>query len=401
MPLHNKNIISLFDLNARPRLQAFLCISIALSCYVFVIFPFFMSSFFSLGFDNIGYNFPEYLYFSNSLRHGFGFPRWHPYDGGLPSGIVAMNMISLVPHRIVGYILTIILPFKPVYTYKITIMGGMAIIATGWWLFLWQWMKSMLSATVGTFALLLGGSGLFVLHAEQAIATMEFIPYILLALIKTRKNFKHVLVLAILCGFALNVHYPFHALLTLIFIFIALALTGRLNYLFSEKIIQKNMVTLLLAGLFFILAITPSMYIAVTKNNFSSPVRQADTLESETYEDYLRITAGGSSASTVQLKEYFHSSLLFGSDNLRGNDGAFTATIAHLILAGIGLFYFRFSLPVIIVFVFTVWATLGVSSGLPYYLFTMKFPFINLFRQWIFFVFMVNYSISLFIALGY
>lgn len=383
----------------RPVLLSVLHLMFLAASYIYIIYPFLYSERFFLGFDNAGYNFPEYIYFSNSILNGFGLPRWYPYDGGIPTGITHIPMISLLPHRILGYLLYQLFP--PLTSYKINIVVGMLIIVIGWWLFLYQLIKSRLSATVGCLAFLLGGSGLSILHMEQGLATMTFIPWLCIVLIKIKERLSYILILAILIGFALTVHYPFHGLLTIIFMFLSLLLTGKLNYLFFERITKKKIFLSLVAVVFLILAASPLLYVINTKDDFASPVRLSRDIEVKSYEDYMKMSTL-SSARIADLQEY----LTVGAKDIyeSANTVAFKITFIHIALAVIGICYYRMEVGyVIVMLLLAIWATLGInpSLSLPYLLFKIKFPFITHFRQWWHFVYMINFSLSLLVAFGF
>ena len=379
-----------------PFLLSCLHLGFIIASYLFVVWPFFDSKTFSLHYDNMGYNFPAYVYFSNSLFHGFGFPQWYPYDGGLPVGITAITLLSLVPHRILSYLLYTILPLQPLILYEINVVWAMIIVGIGWWLFLYKLIQSRLSATVGCLALLLGGAGHVVLHMEQSIATMTYIPWILLVLLKMKERFDYILILAILCGFSMTVHYPLNEVLLLIFLFLALLCTGKLTCIF-QKITVNKIWLLLLSVIFFVLAALPAIYVADIKDDFSSPVRQSEIIKTGSFEEYQRLNQGPSSATIADLEYYFVPSLkLDGPNNI-----ALKVTFIQVVLVIIGIFYYRISLAIIIVLGFSIWAVLGINSSLPYLLFTIKFPFISYFRQWWHFSHFVNFCLSALTALGF
>jgi len=142
--------------------------------------------------DNLTRHFVNYLYFSNSLLNGYGFPHWYPFEGGVPVGVTSIQLFSFLPHRLLGYAFYIFFPFEPITAYKVNLISGMLIFSIGWWFFLYSYTQSKISATFGVLMILLGGTGITILHQEQILATITWIPWILLAIIKLRKNYKFI-----------------------------------------------------------------------------------------------------------------------------------------------------------------------------------------------------------------
>ena len=366
--------------------------------YIFFILPVFSDAF-HMGSDNLEYSFRDYLYYSNSLRHGFGFPRWYPFDGGVPTGITNMNLLSLVPHRVLGYLLYAFLPFKPMVTYKICIAIGTIIMGIGWWLVLYQLTKSRLSAIIGCLAMLLGGVSLINFQAEQSLASTSYFPWILLVLIQVKKQFSYILILAILCGFSMVIHYPNYQLLSLLLLFLSLLVSGKLNFLFTIKITKEKVFVLLLSFILFLLAASPAYYIAEVKDDFSSYVRHREIMKPQSFEEYHALIKNNDPITIGRLKEYLYP---FNYSEA-GGIGHITLkiTIVQLILAAVGVFYYRLSIPVIVILIFSVWLSLGVNSSVPYLLYTIKFPFISYFRQWGIFINNINLCLSFLAALGF
>ena len=366
--------------------------------YIFFILPVFTDAF-HMGSDNLEYSFRDYLYYSNSLRHGFGFPRWYPFDGGVPTGITNMNLLSLVPHRVLGYLLYAFLPFKPMVTYKFCIAIGTIIMGIGWWLVLYQLTKSRLSAIIGCLAMLLGGVSLINFQAEQSLASTSYFPWILLVLIQVKKQFSYILILAILCGFSMVIHYPNYQLLSLLLLFLSLLVSGKLNFLFTIKITKEKVFVLLLSFILFLLAASPAYYIAEVKDDFSSYVRHREIMKPQSFEEYHALIKNNDPITIGRLKEYLYP---FNYSEA-GGIGHITLkiTIVQLILAAVGVFYYRLSIPVIVILIFSVWLSLGVNSSVPYLLYTIKFPFISYFRQWGIFINNINLCLSFLAALGF
>jgi len=164
--------------------------------------------------DSAKYHYGIFWYFANSIAHGFGLPEWFPSAGGIPVGPVSTSLLLVMPHRLLGYAMYALLPVAPLDAYNSQLFIGMLLAGAGCWLFLFKWIGCRSSATFGALIFLMGGTGV-TLHQEQAIATITWIPWILLSLLYIKPYPKVLLVTAILSGFALTAHQPQIQLLTL------------------------------------------------------------------------------------------------------------------------------------------------------------------------------------------
>ena len=356
--------------------------------------------------DNMFYQMPDYVYFANSLLHSFAFPRWLPWGGGVPIGLTLISFFNFLPYRLFGYLLYILLPFSPTEKYILTILLGMIITGIGWWLFLYKLTDSMYSATFGSLMIFWGGTGITIFHQEQILATMVWMPWIALTILQIRKNFNYILVLAILLGFSMTVHQPPIQLLSFIFLLLALILTGKIVWLvYIGKLKRGKWPILVLAILLFFLSASPIFYTIKTQKDFYSPVR-GDQVKAITYEDYINIGQGFSSAPFVYFQSYIASlkvpdTIQPSTDPPSGDSIALFVTFIGLIFAALGIISRRnTAVPIVIVLLLSAWATLGFNAYLPQTLFIIKFPYIEFFREWYHFFPVVNFSLSALGALG-
>lgn len=379
---------------------------LVLTASAYLIFLFFHIRSLRIVRDNMFYQMPDYVYFANSLLHSFAFPRWLPWGGGVPIGLTLISFFNFLPYRLFGYLLYILLPFSPTEKYILTILLGMIITGIGWWLFLYKLTDSMYSATFGSLMIFWGGTGITIFHQEQILATMVWMPWIALTILQIRKNFSYILVLAILLGFSMTVHQPPIQLLSFIFLLLALILTGKIEWLvYIDKLKRGKWPILVLAILLFFLSASPIFYTIKTQKDFFSPVRR-DEVKAITYDDYINIGQGFSSAPFA----YFQSYIAFlkvpdpvqtPTDPPSGDPDALFVTFIGLIFATLGIIFRRnTAIPIVIVLLLSAWATLGFKAYLPQMLFIIKFPYIEFFREWYHFFPVVNFSLSALGALG-
>lgn len=346
--------------------------------------------------DNLYFHLPNYLFFSNSFLHRFGIPLWYPANGGVPIGITSISLFPLVPHRLIGYLLYVFFPKEPLVMYKVTLICGMLLVSIGWWFFLFKITYSKPAATFGTLMILLGGTGITIFHQEQILATITWIPWILLTLTRVTKEIKSILILFVLLGFSVTIHYPQIQLILFSSVFFALTLTGKINLVYPLNV--KKIFLLLLAIALFILAASPLLYIYNNKDDLSSPVRKNEGIKIESLSDYVRINKmQNSSADFFYLKNYIRPQV-----NIPDDQFVFFVTITGIIFAVIGLiFQFKMAIYGVTILFFCIWAALGVNGYFAQLLYLVNFPFIVYFRQWYHFVPIVNLCLSFLGALGF
>lgn len=346
--------------------------------------------------DDLSYHVANYVYNASSLSFGYGLALWDPSFGGVPIGVTSINMFPFVPHRLVGYLMYAVLPLDVITLYKCTLALGMLVTVLGWWLVLFRLWGSRAAASAGCLMLLLGGTGFTIFHQEQVLTTMFLVPWTLLALLAVRDDVEYLPVLAVLVGFSMTVHYPQIHLLALLFLLLAMAVTGRVRLGLLKEILRRR---LLLAAslLLFIAAASPAFYINSIKNDFSSPLRDSVSISPETLMEYVAINRQQlSAASFAYIRNY-----VMPETDVMDDQYLAYVTVTGLALAALGVvFGFRRALPVLIVFTLCVWAALGIDGGLAQVLFSVRFPFIAYFRQWYHFLPFANLCLSALGALG-
>lgn len=368
---------------------------ITCGAYILFVLPIVKSETLYPAHDNLERHLTNYLYFANSLKYGFGIPLWYPFNGGLPIGITSAFMFSLIPHRILGYALYAIFPLTPTILYKINLLCGILIISVGWWLFLRKFTTSRLAATIGSLILFLGGSGITIFHQEQIIATMTWLPWLLLTLLKSKEDPRFIMATAILAGFCLNLHNPHNHII--IFIFLALLLTGEVFGFIRSLIKHSKLRYLFLSCVLFILAASPVLYVTRMQSSFSSPHRGYEENKADTFCDYVKFNKTQTSSATIEyLKNYIRPQIDAIDDQY-----AFFVTLIGIWLAALGLiFAFKSAMCIVIILLLCLWAVLGINGQFAQILYLLKFPFISYFRQWYHFVPMINFCLSALGALG-
>ncbi|MFQ5464988.1 MAG: hypothetical protein ACE5EI_03580 [Thermodesulfobacteriota bacterium] len=382
---------------SRDPLKTLVHLLFTYGCYVLLVLPFLASPTTFPGHDNIKYHLLNYTYFSNSLRYGFGLPAWYPSYGGVPVAISSFSLFPFAPYRLIGYLLYVLLPLETVTLYKITLVVGVLVTATGWWLFLRRLTGSRSAATFGSLMVLLGGTGITLFHQEQIIATIMWGPWALWALLRVRERPGFVLLLAVLLGFMMTVHYPQIHVLSIVFLAAALGATCWIRRSFFTQLLGRRRLLPAAAALFF-LSVSPTLYVYGMMGDFSSPLRETAGVEVSTYEDYIRVNRSQESSATAEyLGNYLYPSTEGSNDRF-----AFYATTLGLLFV-IPALVFRggLALPALVVFVLSAWASLGVNGYLPQLLFLLKVPSIQYFRQWYHFAPIMNLCLSALGAIGF
>jgi hypothetical protein len=388
-------------MNSSLQKHGYFCTSLHIfliaACYIFFLLPVLDTSSLLPEQDNLMYHLPNYTYFSNSYKYGYGFPLWYPSNGGAQTGIFSLSFFPFLPYRLLGYLFYLLLPFHIVTLYKMTLAAGMLITCAGWWLFLNRLTGSRAGATFGCLMVLLGGTGMTVLHQEQILATITWAPWVMLVMLRVGKTPAYIVLLAVFLGFSITTHYPHIQFIVFTTLLISLAMTGKITTAFIRSLVANKQV-LLLALIAFILSASPLLYVTGIMGDFSSPHRETAELMISSYEDYIRLNRMGRSSAPVA---YF-ANYVFPQAGLPLDQFALYVTAAGLAaaVAGIAL-CFRATLAPLIVLIVCAWASIGVNGYLPQLLYYMKVPSLPYFRQWYHFIPMLNLSLSVMGAIGF
>lgn len=354
---------------------------VALSLLFFLkSLPLLLNNQFYLSHDNLGYHFPSFVYFANSLAHGFGFPHLLLEWTGSDIGMTSISMGYFAPHRLMGYLLYLLLPLSPLATYKLSLVLGTLLNSLGWFL-LWRAITGRWFGAAMGFLLFLGsGIAITILHQEQILATLAYVPWALYFFWLARENSKYLWLAAALSGAQLTLHYPqIHVLSGLFLILSLLILPGFRNYLRALPLKIRSEKA---SGLLLLLAITPLFFVLWNQNQYRSPVRANTSLQSLSFADYVDVNRQqDSSAKWPYLENLIAPQVEKGDDIM-----LFFIGSLGILLAAIGAFIvlrwerrFLFLLPLSGAL---AWASLGINGGLAQFLFLLRFPGIAYFRQW-------------------
>jgi hypothetical protein len=346
--------------------------------------------------DSLMYHLPVFAYFAGAVRHGLGLPLWYPDFGGTPVGVSAIPLFPFIPYRLAGYISVGMTGMSVALAYRLTLMLGMGAMAAGWWHCLRRISGSHWGATAGVLMVLLGGTGTAVYHEEQVLATVFFVPFILLALMEAARDVRYLAVAAVLLGCALGVHYPH------IHLFAAASLVVVYGVFRSEwrraaRAALGRPAVLGLAALLFLISLGPLLYASSEMGAFASPVREAGSIGAGSIAEYIELNEKQiSSAPAVYFLRYVAPGLDVNADS-----ALFFVTLTGmaLVLLGIALRP-RESAPLVVLAALLAYAASGIYGGLPSVLFRMHFPYIEFFRQWYHFGAYLNLVLSALGAVG-
>lgn len=391
-------IWSLALFNASQRGGFLKCYPLVALTYLVSNLPYLLSPYFPAG-DSYAFHYPTFEYIAEALADGVGFPEWFPVDGGVRIGFSQINLGFALPHRLVGYTLYALLPIPAISAYKIACAVGMLLVGLGWGLYLERLTGSALGSSVGTLAIMLGGTGITTVHQEQVLFTILWLPWILLALYEARSDRRWYSVIAVLLGLAAVTHFPQIYLLALIALAIAAILADPAAVM--GRLFSPNKTTWIVALALFLMACAPLLYIPVHFDALMSQHRPIMMVT--TYDDYLKLNPPDSFSSAPLW--YFRQYLFpdFGyADQHRDMTGLFIGRTT-LILAGLALLLrFRRAWPIAMLALIFSLLTMGLRSPLNLVapLYAIAPPFIGTMREWYHFFPLVNFALAALSAYG-
>ena len=393
-------LLLLYQRNKKPIPYLLVCLP-----YLLATLPFVFSRYLPTG-DSHTYYFPAFESILNAGRDGNIFPQWLAANGGVRIGFFHINLISTLPGRVLAYYLFSLIPISSVVIYKIQYLASVLLMGFGWWLALKHLTRSRPAAYFGTLMVIMGGTGI-TFHQEQVLGVTCYIPWFVYSLLKIRENTRFIFPAVALFGLGLTAYYPQINLISMLLIIIVFAVynMATLKNLLRER--QRSAPVLLLL---FILAILPSIYILYHSGNFTSSIRTERAMYSpENYSEYMLLNRAGGVTSAIPsyLLQYVdpvvQNNDIEGYGEMPDRCSFFVGRIG-LLMALIGLILRpRRSIPIFILTICFVALSLGINSPwpIPKFLFLLHFPTIALFRQWIHFFPMINFSLSALAAIGF
>lgn len=338
--------------------------------------------------DNLQAGYFGFEYIVGFLRHFNQLPDWfYSQAGGSGFEPFHMNFHMFIPYRLVGYALAKLTSYSPNTLYKFTLLFiGVPFFMFGiYWLSLLLFTKPLYG--IIAVALCLSSSFCFgVLHAEQNLGTITYLPYIWICLLKLRHNPYVVFVLVSLAGLSLTVHYPYYFMSYVWFLFFGLAISFKSHKAFlleTAKGLKPFLkpLPLLLLVLCFVISISPTLYSFLKyRGQLYSPLRGYEIFGGLDYAQYLqRVKNYG-----YDMKALF----LYGANH---EDMRVILWNASLPFLSALLPFVRFkgkTLLVCLTFLCGL-ASLGTYSPFPRVLWYLV-PTLALFRQWYQFILYFN-----------
>ncbi len=390
--------------------------------YLLVVFHFLLTD--RLDGDSWRTHFPKFNYICDSLAAGCPFPPWFPSSGGIRLGVFHINFNQTLPNRLVGYLLYLLSPVSVVAAYKLQYVSGVLLMAFGWWLALREIAAARIAAFCGTLMILMGGTGI-TFHQEHALATASLFPWFAFALLRARRSPAYLFPAAIIFGLGLSAHYPQIQAVSMGLTLAAL-LAFRVIRLRNLRPARAWHIPLLAA--LVLLSALPSLYVYHAARDLASRERRSFFMgrdiaggdsppiiqvegrsyavgRDRSYAAYLRLHRPTFSASPRYFRQYLIPS--WGKSpsepypaDVRDRCSFFVGRVG-LLLAALGVILaFRRSLPFLVLLIVFSAFSLGLYGPVPKLLYSIRFPMIHVFRQWVHFFPMVNFSLSALAAIG-
>jgi hypothetical protein len=383
--------------------------------YLVLMWPFLSSPTIGFPSDAGGTQFPAFFYVAESIAHGYGFPGWTVFEGGVPLYVLVNHLALFLPNHLIGYVLYSLFPFNPLFLYKIVVVLGMLMVALGWWLFLKAVCGDSFSATFGTWMILLGGTGTLVGQADQVLGTIFWTPWIALCLWKCRSNRNWVYLLPVLVGFSLQGFYPQLQVIAFLALAIVVLVSGKITAVWhTVRSLRANAFAAIV--LCFLLAAAPTIATFSRMDDFVSPLRHyLGPKDISNYGDYIKMARDSDSsapsyyflnyltglarAQKQYQPEYVTDLRFVSADHL-----LFYVGLLGLFFAAIILFFRWFDVwPIGAMAALLACAVYGVNGPIPSWLtrwdFLAVFGF-RWFRQWYHVTPFLNLCLSLLAAMG-
>lgn len=347
--------------------------------------------------DNLLYHYPIFAYVVNSLKFGYGIPSWlppklseslvwFPSEGGIPIDLITVNQFPFLLHSVIGYFFALLPGIKLIVAYKLSILAGILFALAGWWLFLRIRFGTSL-ASVGTAFLVFSGVGFTPFHQEQALATIECVPWLLYAASRAREHPLWIILSAFLLSTILTQHYPqIHGTVLVVF----------LLYLWWDGALSKAMRIiravpawyLVISGVVFVVGLFPLYRIWQLHGEIVSPLRGFLTVN--TLEDYIRLNKDQMSSAPEAyllhlLVPFYRVGWVGGRLGQWGDQFGFAISPVCTALAVYGVFIGRASRRLFLFLIALVVLSLGINGGVPQAMYLARVPFLELFRQWYYF----------------
>jgi hypothetical protein len=345
--------------------------------------------------DSYLYFFPQYLYFANSIYHGFGIPDWFPSGGGHPILLTAVSESYFLPYRILGWLIYF-LPVSPITAYKLTLLSGVGGTALAWWFFLKRSTGTRLAASFGVVLLFVCGSSITMFHQETVLMNIVWIPWFLLVISYIPKDFRFIVLAGIIAGLGLTAYSAPVFFLTVLGV---LATPVCLSYAKQLlKSIQTHPIVTGIAAVGFLCSSLITIYTLFGVDGFVSPVR-AGQISFSSIEEYVQSIKWGMSANVEYYKNYIDPKSGVFLDQFAfflPKIGLALAALSFLFIRNNWQIWLSFALVTIVVLM----ASSGTEFGFAQFLYSIKTPIIKYFRNWVHFVSILNLALIALASLG-
>ncbi len=354
--------------------------------------------------DSAWLQYPTFEFVARSFAGGRFLPPWLPQSSGIRIGLLNINVPFDLPHKAFTYFLYSLFPLPLPTVYKLQYLLGVMTFSLGWWLVLLRITRNRPAAYFGLLMITLAGTGI-TFHQEQVVATAYLLPWFILALMSTEKHPLWLIPAAVIFGLGLAFHYPQIQAASFALVALTLALAG---FWHPVRAMNAGKRYLLPALALAFIATGPALYVWSQSPRMASGLRGMDIDDRpRDFGEYLHLQRGASSASPVYYYQYFAPRWEKAGGEMPPIDVrdrcAFFVGRAGLILAVTGLIL---GLPKtgaagVLVVIFSL-LSIGINSPVPFprYFFQLRLPFFDVFRQWVHFFPMINYSLSLLAAVG-
>lgn len=381
-------------ISSRPCLKNYLLVSLPL---VFVTFEFVASDTIPMG-DSYYYHFPFFQFVAESIASGFWIPTWLPIEGGVDISYYHINNFPFLPSRLAGYTIFAIFPVAAATAYKMQLVIGVLFCAWGWYAVVSEITGSEHAAFWGAICIMLGGTGV-TFHQEQVIATTHLLPWFTLCLLKMRTRAAWILPATALFSLGLSTHYPQIQTISMGLVAVAILSWHRPR---PSGAYQKVKSYLPLLPLLFIMGALPSLNLWYHSSELAGAKRGMDHLRPTSYDEYAMMMGSQScGAQGWYFGQYLFPEFYENTERIDAN-GLFVGRIT-LLLALIAIVARpAAAIPITLLLVIFSELTMGDNShlALPRLLYEIKFPFIDVFRQWYHFFPLINFTLSLLAAIG-
>ncbi len=344
--------------------------------------------------DSYVFHIPSFLQIAEGFARGEGFSEWLPAAGGVRTGFSHIHLGVATPHRFLGYLLYSITPLSALVAYKSAFAIGIILIGLGWGLCLERLTRSTLGASLGSLAIMLGGTGTG-FHQEQILYTMMYMPWLLLALIEIKRDRRWLVVFAALLGLAATAHFPqIYALsLTLVVLMTLLASPRSIK----DRVFLPGRNQLIASVLLFGAAALPLVYILANMDGLLSWHRP--NLTAISYTNYIEML--GRQYRLSDMLQYVRPSTDLPLENL-DISGFYTGEVTVIFALAAIVFAFRAAWPIALFALIAAMLTVGTGAPIDIVgvLYLVASPIIKSFREWYHFFPVVNFCLAALAAIG-